>query len=269
VNVTAITPELRDAASRAFGAAVELRLVPNRGGHYSRSNDWAPWYGGIPITGLFPGAFWATDIELCTAGFPVSDPTGAITGLVTAGHCFGQGAAITQPSDGEWVGGILARQQNNMGLDWGFLGFGAGYGNSVWINQSTPLLINNPSSSQGVVTFPAQVGTVVCFDGATTGEKCNARITSLNSCQPGDLFSFTCNLVTVQSTNGKKIAGHGDSGGPVYRKVSNLIVPEGIIIGGNGSAGTTAWYHSIDTVLNALAVDPFVGGFGPWHVITE
>ncbi|HYM35562.1 MAG TPA: S1 family peptidase [Steroidobacteraceae bacterium] len=269
VNVTAITPELRDAATRTFGSAVELRLTETRGGHYSRSNDWAPWYGGIPIMGLIPDAFLANQLGLCTAGFPVSDPTGAITGLITAGHCFGSGDAVTQQSDGEWVGGIIAREDSPNGLDYELIAFGDSYGNKVWISEHSALFINNPDSSQGIVTFPAQVGTAVCFDGARTGEKCNAKITSLDSCQVNDNFSYTCSLVTVKSTDGKKIAGPGDSGGPVYRRTSSLILPEGIIIGGNGSAGTVVWYHPVGTILNALANYPIVGGFGPWHVITQ
>jgi len=268
VNVTAITPDLRDAARRAFGATVELRLVADLNSNYSRSNDYAPWYGGIPVQGTFPNAIYASDLELCTAGFPVSEPGGAITGLLTAGHCFGQGAAIRQPSDNEWVGGILAREKTNNGLDWALIGFGTSYGSRVWITESSSLRINNPQSASGVAMLAAQVGTIVCFNGARTGEKCNARISSMNSCQATDQFTVTCKLITVKSTDGNRIAQRGDSGGPVYRKMSNLMLPEGIIVAGNG-AGTTVFYHSIKTVLKAIEAHPYVGGFGAWFVIAN
>jgi len=268
VSVKSITPELRQAATRTFGSAIELRVETNNNTQYSRSNDFAPWWGGIPIRGLIPFAVFANEIAECTAGFPVSEPGGAITGLLTAGHCFGKGNAITQKSDNEWVGAILERGNSNMGLDFALVGFGDGYGDRIWTSENTARLINNSSSPNGVAAFPVQVGTVVCFNGAKTKERCAGKITSLNSCKVVDAFTTTCGLVVTKATDGTKMAGVGDSGGPVYRKSGTLVLPEGIIIGGNGSAGTEVWYHPIGKVLKEIEKSPDIGGFGPWHVIT-
>jgi hypothetical protein len=272
VNVTEVSPALAATANRLFGAAVELREVPRDNIRYTRSNDTTPWYGGIPIQGSIPDAVLTSQIGQCTAGFAVTESLEFFQGLLTAGHCFGDAAIISQKSDNkERVGMVMARELKSGGLDYALVGWGpqdpkfgtgTGYGTRVWLTENRTM---GHVSDQVLLLVPS-VGTVVCFNGAFTGERCNAKISSMTSCQVLTPWTSTCSLVTVVSTDGRRIAGRGDSGGPVYTHFGDTtFVPRGLIVGGNAD-GTVVYYHQLKTIFSALQGSASVGGF-PWKVI--
>lgn len=91
-------------------------------------------------------------------------------------------------------------------------------------------------------TIQANPGQYICVDGAFSDVQCNGTVDVRNyrQCMVYTDGKRSCNLIQVNSQNGKAIAGQGDSGAPVFESSlyppgsADPIYAAGILSGGSG-----------------------------------
>jgi hypothetical protein len=221
---------------------VEPTFSPEMGPAASRSNDSSHWTGGDPITG--PNG--------CTSGFGVTGNASGNTFVLTAGHC-GNGSWYT--SAGTFIGNTSPgglHYLDSAGNDYQTILTASARGR-VWYSNTAyhPII--------GYV-IPA-VGAAITYDGANTGEVPGSTVTANNATV--DLYTDSGVYIgyishQVEAGNTVPVCQHGDSGGPMYQRISGsssvyavaiidscIIDPSGP---GTGLAGTG---QRIDTVLSA------------------
>jgi hypothetical protein len=73
----------------------------------------------------------------------------------------------------------------------------------------------------------------VCSNGSFTGQNCAGQVRAVNSCvqvrEDADTVIRACGMASAASTNGTRMVQAGDSGGPVYRRVTGGVEAEGVI----------------------------------------
>lgn len=264
VGVTAITPELQQAAEDSFGAAVEL-YETQRHSVFARA---APAASGALSGGAI---IKMADGNHCASGWPVRFDIGTWTGFTTAGHCVVNAGLLTSVSDDSstYLGSSVAyrvanfsasnlgaswRQDSDAGVvsDFAFIG-------SVPVEPKVHVGGAGSNTRAFVVgSRAARVGDRVCFSGPYTGENCSAEIQSLEATAimviGGGVALAINGLIEARSIDGSNIAQPGDSGGPVYMKRSigsNTVVEAvGSIEGGPVHALTpTALFVPIAKVI--------------------
>ena len=229
IGVAELTPELEDAASAQFGSAVQLREV----GEFqktSRVHDVSPFKGGIRINNT---------ITQCSSGFAVRHTSTGLLALLTCGHCFSLNQAIFH--DGRTFGRVFFRENAGNGFDRALIN-GQSYEASTWLG---PFNSNTFTAVRGFGTVVT--GQKVCIDGAEHGEICDAVVGQREICRTAS-DGTTCHL-TQLTKPGVFLAGEGDSGGPIIRKVSNGVVAIGIQVGITTGRASEAWFHEISAVL--------------------
>ncbi|HEX5494371.1 MAG TPA: hypothetical protein VFX70_07350 [Mycobacteriales bacterium] len=186
----------------------------------TRWDDIAPfWGGGVIADGIG---------DECSAGFAAVQG-GTVDGIVTASHC-GPGAWETPFSTpiGSVTDDAVAEQYDMEFITTSSAPFVYMAGSDISGNGVGET--NDPVSTVRVTPTPA--GTMICTDGAFSGEICNAK-----SDGPMD---YTLNgIATVfhgvfaHQINGTNLSGNGDSGGPVISLQGSSVEAEGIISGGD------------------------------------
>jgi len=191
-----------------------------------RFNDYAPWYGGDRIASSSAG---------CSDGFAAwyNGPV-----MLTAAHC--------GPVGTTWYNGPRSA------------GGWSTIGNTNYSNTSTDIASIAVSSTSSFINVgsdpqsPSQlyinswaspvVGQYLCQSGSYTGERCGLQVVDTGQYVCTSWFLWICTssmgpLADVISAygSGSPAAGHGDSGGPVYRYVyvngSWQGVAEGLVHG--------------------------------------
>ena len=192
-----------------------------------RFNDYAPWYGGDRINSGSAG---------CTDGFAATYNNAPA--MLTAAHC--------GPVGTNWWNGPTSSG------GWNFLG------TTNYSNTSTDIASIGVSSTTNFINVgsdpqsPTQlyinswaspvVGQYLCQSGSYTGERCGLYVVDTGQYVCTSWFLWWCTssmgpLADVISAygSGSPAAGHGDSGGPVYRYVyvngSWQGVAEGLVHG--------------------------------------
>ncbi|MGW6928894.1 hypothetical protein ACWGE0_02445 [Lentzea sp. NPDC054927] len=227
---------------------------------YSRPNDAAPWKGGARIRHGSGGS--------CTSGFAVLK--GSVGKLITARHCDpGANAAVTDGAGqqiapgGASVAGIPAVDSLMIDPSASPATTAKVY-RGAWNSNSTSTVKNYASN------WP---GDPVCNSSSSTGEHCGEVYDDSQNISFGGV---TVNVIQVKATSGI-MGGQGDSGGPMFKKLSNGVQARGILLGPDTdyaqttSCGTTAPdaqgiycsryinYVPISTILNAWGVSLEVG----------
>lgn len=227
---------------------------------YSRPNDSAPWKGGARIVHGGGGA--------CTSGFAVL--SGSTGKLITARHCDpGANAAVTDGAGqqiapgGASVAGIPAVDSLMIDPSASPATTPKVY-RGAW-NSNTTSTVKNWASN-----WP---GDPVCNSSSSTGEHCGEVYDDSQNISFGGV---TVNVIQVKATSGI-MGGQGDSGGPMFKKLSNGVQARGILLGPDTdyaqttSCGTTdpdvgqiycsryINYVPISTILNAWGVSLEVG----------
>lgn len=249
-------------------SSLELTLLDETYQSAGRLSDSNPFYGGAGID------------NKCTDGFTWK--AGAGLRIITAGHCYAQGATYGVYTDaGRFIGGVYkgrdSNWQENVGTvplvggpnmnkrgDFALIEIGSG-------NSIAGKVFNGPagvdsSSSRTVsgewTTSPMQ-SEQFCTSGRNSGEICG-WVT--NSSTPSDIayynkagnFIGNAKNMWVGVRSAAPCIVPGDSGGPVYTVYSNGTVQAKGIISGISSACSTV-YGSLHDARNVFLGDVVLG----------
>jgi hypothetical protein len=189
--------EQRQAARQAQVRRKTIRNVSSA----NRRDDTPPFWGG---GGISLGAF-----SWCSSGYPVKNSAGTVF-MVTAGHCFNQGATVVTESGMNTYGTVSDQHLPKItgdSKDMELIG-GRPYAPNVFTGGVT--------SGTSIPVFgagPAVVGyTNYCHSGRTTGEQCGHTVLSINA----QSCSETGCVSPLIAYSGGVINSPGDSGAPFY-----------------------------------------------------
>lgn len=229
---------LTRALAGAGNAAVQVRRTTTTDA--SRRSDTAPFWGGA---GLSQGG------GLCSSGYSVKNSAGTRF-MVTAGHCYANGATVYTENGGRVVGTVRGRALASLTgepLDMELLG-GQSYGTRVYTGG-----VDSTSSLPVVSAGAASVGySNYCHSGRTTGERCGHTATSTT----GQVCTSSgCKSPVIVYTGGTIQQG-GDSGGAFYSKNSTGVYIRGHVIASNS---TTGYVQPWAQVANRYAVTIVTG----------
>lgn len=226
------------AEARALTSAqVRRTTITDRAG---RRDDTAPFWGGAGIR---------VGNGLCSAGYVVQNSAGTRF-MVTAGHCYANGATVLTESSARTFGVVSNRRLPTVSghaQDMELIG-GQSYGTRIYtggVTSTTSLPVVGAGSA--VVGFADY-----CHSGRTTGENCGHTATSLT----GQTCTATgCKSPVVVFTGGTSPAG-GDSGSPFYVKDAANSWIRGHVIAGDG---TTSFAQGWPSVAAAYGVSIVTG----------
>jgi hypothetical protein len=185
---------------------------------FSRRDDTSPFWGGAGVV-LTAGS------PRCSTGFSVQDSDGTRS-MVTAGHCFSNGANVVTEVSGTAMGSVSGNGLPSQDME--LIG-GKSYGSSIYVggvDSTTSLPV--VGSGDPVVGFSDY-----CHSGRTTGENCGHKATSVTA---QVCTSSGCKSPVIAFTGGTLPQG-GDSGSPFYVKNSTgtNVWARGIVIAGDGT----------------------------------
>lgn len=199
------------------------------GGRGTRMSDAAPHYGGSRVK-MGPG--------YCSTSARVY--TGTLWGMITAGHCGGYNTAATSPG-GQSFGTVQYRAPFPS-YDFSILR-GSTYSSYFYTGNATSTATIAVSGALN----PTVASSGWCTGGSYTFEKCGKTVSSLTG-SLCDSAGCTNTLVTV--TGGSRTT-LGDSGGPLYQKVSTKVRFGGSIVGGDASKDYIQRWSTIVAVAGA------------------
>ncbi|GAA3000816.1 hypothetical protein GCM10010483_52160 [Actinokineospora diospyrosa] len=218
-------PEVVAPVLRAHPGVIAYRQVDT--GRDSRQNDAPPHWGGAAIT---------DGVNACSSGFTVLNAAN-VRFMVTAGHCFALGKAVTSPVNAHSWGTVKFREPQPT-FDLELLG-GSTYTNNVYKGDTVGTQTRVKGAADPGLNF-----TGYCRSGMVTGERCGNKVTSLTAslCVPAN--SCTNGLIAY---SGGTTSIKGDSGAPfyAYHPDGTGILIRGLHI---GHSGTTMFAHKWSTV---------------------
>jgi len=235
-SLTATSGFTAAQAQALSSAEVHRSTITDR----TRRDDSAPFWGGA---GLLSGN------GLCSAGYPVVNSAGTRF-MVTAGHCYANGATVTTESGARTFGVVSDRRLPTVSghaEDMELIG-SQSYGSRIFtggVDSSTSLpVVGADSAVVGYADY--------CHSGRTTGENCGHTATALD----GQTCTATgCKSPVVVFTGGTSPAG-GDSGSPFYAKTATSTWIRGHVISGDG---TTSFAQGWPSVAAAYGVSIVTG----------
>ncbi|MFJ3310407.1 hypothetical protein ACIPSA_47005 [Streptomyces sp. NPDC086549] len=207
---------------------------------FSRRDDSPPFYGG---GGISNGSV------LCSSGYTVQNSAGTRF-MVTAGHCFANGATVTTES-GRYTYGTVSNRHlptvTNEPIDVELIG-GQPYTGRIFTGD-----VNSATSIPVVAAGTAYEGyNNYCHSGRTTGENCGHTATSIN----GQVCTQTGCKSPVIVFQGGTLTQGGDSGSPFYAKDSQGAFIRGHVIAGSN---TTSYAEPWTVVAPTLGVSIVTG----------
>ncbi|MGH3715027.1 MAG: hypothetical protein ACRDT4_16420 [Micromonosporaceae bacterium] len=183
-------------------------------GYASRNNDASPWKGGARLR-MAQG--------LCSSGFAVLK--NGYGRLLSARHCDPSGDGVIRDGGGTTI---------------------APGGSSVAVNANIDSLLMDPSASPATIAriyrggwssssystvrnwYSNWVGDPVCTSGASTGEHCG---TVYDDNDTHLVHGVQVGVIQVRAPSGSIMGGQGDSGGAMFKKLSNGVQARGILLG--------------------------------------
>jgi hypothetical protein len=230
-------------ATSGFSAAEAQALTKAQVRHTTitdqvgRRDDTTPYWGGA---GILSGG------GLCSAGYVVL--SGSTRFVVTAGHCYANGATVQVESGARTFGVVSNRRLPTVtghAQDMELVG-GQSYGTRIYTGGVT-----STSSLPVVGAGSAVVGFAdYCHSGRTTGENCGHTATSLT----GQTCTATgCKSPVVVFTGGTSPAG-GDSGSPFYVKDASSSWIRGHVISGDGTTSFAQGWPSVQAAYGVSIV---------------
>ncbi|MGP4113901.1 hypothetical protein ACTWP5_23695 [Streptomyces sp. 4N509B] len=193
---------------------------------FSRRDDTAPFWGAAGIT---------DQNARCSSGYAVRDAAGGVS-MVTAGHCFGNGATVWTESLNLVYGTVFDRRLppvTGEPIDVERVG-GQSYAGFVYSGG-----VNSTTAYRVSAAGPATVGFAdYCHSGRTTGEHCGHTAVSID----GQVCTEVGCTWPVIVFNGGTQPQPGDSGGPFYVRGNTDAFIRGHVIAGSGvTSYATPW----------------------------
>ncbi|GAA1385796.1 hypothetical protein GCM10009639_08760 [Kitasatospora putterlickiae] len=228
------------AASRALTASdpagVDTVLEPSsEGSDMSRLRDTPAWIAGEALT----DAGWGSGYK-CTSGVPTRRKSDNRSFLISAAHCFSDGASVyTGWENGgrNYLGNVVARADlwDAVAIDVQGTGWTAGREWDGPVNNSFTLTLTSSAYSYN--------GDFVCQDGYTTGVMCGIKVVD------DDKYWTGSNGVDHRGVEGTQVSGYtaiqgGDSGGLVFSITGDTRQARGINSWGGGT--TIRWTEVVD-----------------------
>lgn len=229
-----IAQSLRDRYQDVVTVTVSGRI-----GRASRLDDASPHFGGARIQ---------TDVGECTTGFAMDKNGGRW--MSTAGHC--------SSADGTRVdsGAYYVGQTYDRSIDPDVMLIGSGietYQRSIYTDPG------DPTSRLVSRVKHVGIGTGLCLSGSFTRAVCGASVTADGQTLCDDL-GCTHDLWEGEKS-GSLIVQAGDSGGPLYGRITSteadirgLIVAEGAALSGTPGSDTVL-FHDVSTVELGLSAN--------------
>lgn len=235
VTVSRLDPALMSYLAARFGTTEIAVRVQDAGpaAAASRLSDVSPYFGG---------AYFTTSTgKACTTGFPWT--TGSGDGMLTAAHCISTGGSVSYPSAAN-VGTVASGSAENWNDtngtqfytgqtvyrgDVAMIKYKSGFGSAGWIFTANTTAVKVKT----ITSRFSNIGDAACVNGVTTGEWCGAVTgTGINVLYlVNGINTWARNVVRAES-GGNPCPTHGDSGAPVYRKVTGGVAAVGIYSGG-------------------------------------
>ncbi|BCB75971.1 hypothetical protein GCM10022251_55530 [Phytohabitans flavus] len=197
------------------------------------------WHRRDDIPNYYGGGGIQSGGGLCSSGYTVQNGAGTRF-MVTAGHCFANGATVLTESGNNTYGTVSNRRLPTVtghAQDMELIG-GQGYWGRVFTGGVT-----STTSGPVVAAGTAFVGyTDYCTSGRTTGENCGHTATSIS----GQVCTATGCKSPVIVYNGGTLPQGGDSGGAFYAKDTsgNIWIRGHHIAGGGGTSYATPWLET-------------------------
>jgi hypothetical protein len=180
-----------------LGTTVDVRRTAPVTDQFNRRDDVTPYWGGA-------GVALTAGVPQCSDGYTVQDSSGSQF-MVTAGHCFSNGATAVTETSGLFVGTVSGNGLPSMDME--LIG-GSSYAPFIYnggVTSTTSWHI--ASAADPVVGFNNY-----CHSGRTTGENCghtdidnNATVCTSSGCKS-----------PVTAFQGGNLPQGGDSGSPYY-----------------------------------------------------
>jgi|SRR5579859_855616 len=234
------------SAVEAFGAEVVVTTMPRIYPWDGRILDSQPYYGGDRLV--------TSDGTQCTGGVEVFRGGVGHYGMITAGHCWGNGTIVYQ---GYWSNGM--HTSGKMGQVTESYA-GSGYADGAFIDSTDtgtsllPTVWTSNNNTAAVTNWDTNwVGESICTDGSFTYQNCTGVVDKTNFCIVIGVL-YDCHLEEAYSSNGTNLGQQGDSGGPVYHYSGSGVWVTGFITGGPSSPSTTAWYTDYSALASELGV---------------
>ncbi len=229
VTVSEAPEELLDALAARFGTElIAVRIegpAPSSSTNANRDSDSPPFWGGARF---YPDA-------TCTTGFAWNVGSG-VSGMLTAGHCAPAGATDVD-YDNYWdVGSIRSGYEENWDATYGtrcfpgqnvyrgdlaLVRYRSTYSSGPYAYTGGPHT-STASAVDGTASRWSQVGDAACVNGHVTGEWCGmVTATGANIRYIFDGINVWARHVNIALAAGNTCPTKGDSGAPVYRRVSS------------------------------------------------
>jgi hypothetical protein len=215
-----------DVAQMASAVQVRHNTVSDA---FHRRDDVPAFWGGAGLQG---------EGFLCSAGYAVT--VGGANRMVTAGHCFNNGATVLTESGANTFGTVSNRLLPTItggARDMELIG-GSSYAGRVYTGGVT-----STTSGPVVAAGAASVGfTNYCTSGRTTGETCGHTATSVT----GQVCTTTGCKSPVIVYNGGTLPAGGDSGGSFYAKdaAGGIFIRGHHIAGGGATSYAEPWLET-------------------------
>lgn len=154
------------------------------------------------------GAYLQSGAQVCTSGWAIRNQSSGTRYMVTAGHCFADGASTN-------MGTVLRESPAYPSIDVELIR-GKTYAGHIYADGATGERRVNDGNNP-------VIGSSYCITGRSSGFKCGwvAKQSGITFCYLPE--GCTRNLFTAQ-TSDNRVFQKGDSGGPFYIKGANLSV---------------------------------------------
>ncbi len=241
----AAASELNDFAIPARVTNGDLSIEPTHGRLY----DTPPYWGGARWYAYGNGTFPS---PRCSTGFAIKYQKTGQTMMLTAGHCGSVGLeAFTKKTPG-----IEAYDHMGITFESKLPGSGVAGPDLMLIKTTVDSSNNVPMASDGYVylgngdpandigipvaaSIGVNVGDYVCTNGAASlALHCAGQVIATEATAKYPDNNVVNHAAVAKSIDGKDLAIHGDSGGPVLLPARYAFLAQGIISGMGGSAST-------------------------------
>jgi hypothetical protein len=267
ITVSALNADLMSALASRYGTELIEVRVRSGGplGTANRDSDAPAFWGGAYIT--------TSTGKACTTGFAWTDTQSA---MLTAAHCISTGGNVSYPSYSN-VGTVTSGSRENWSdFERNAVPDGTNclprrccadppqlprLGGEIYSGDAHT---STSSAMKSMASRWSSNGDTACVNGVVTGEWCGAvTITGGNAWYLVNGINVWARHVVQAEALGPHCPTHGDSGAPVYRKVTDGVAAVGILSpqdvddarsGGQGAESIAARRRPVPTPRSRMSI---------------